>query len=266
MIAASNLDETLPVFCNTEDAQIRANVERACGLGMPWLDLAEAHDRAAIVVGGGPSMRPLRPMISALQKGGAEVFAVNGVLPTLYEAGVTVDHHVLLDARPENLAFLTGPRPRHYLIASQCDPALFEAISGHPATLWHPAYPEISDWIGNCEAVLIGGGTTVGLQALSIAYALGHRRIHLFGFDSSYSASGDGHAYPQALNDDDDRQEFCVGNHKFIAAPWMARQAIEYQTAATQLIQGGAELYVHGSGLLPTVAAMMMANPKRKDQ
>ena len=37
-------------------------------------------------------------------------------------------------------------------------------------------------------AVLIGGGTTVGLQALSIAYALGHRKIHLFGFDGDSGA------------------------------------------------------------------------------
>ena len=265
MIVADNVNETLPVFCNTDDAQIRENVLAACKLPLPWLDLVDAHERPAIVVGGGPSMRPLRPMIAALQAGGAEVYAVNGVLPTLYEAGVQADHHVLLDARPENLAFLSGPRPRHYLIASQCHPSLFEAISGHPATLWHPAYPEISEWIGHKEAVLIGGGTTVGLQALSIAYALGHRRIHLFGFDSSYSEAGEGHAYPQALNDADGRQEFCVGDRKFIAAPWMARQAIEYQVAAIQLLEGGADLYVHGTGLLPTVAAMMMAKTNRKD-
>lgn len=257
MILTENLDDTLPVFCNTADELVRDNVKRACNLDLPWLDLAEAHDRPALVIGGGPSMRPLRPMIAALQKGGAEVYGVNGVLTTLYEAGVVADHHVLLDARPENLAFLTGPRPRHYLVASQCHPSLFDAISGHPATLWHPAYPEIDEWIGHREAVLIGGGTTVGLQALSIAYALGHRKIHLFGFDSSYSEAGEGHAYPQALNDADDRQEFCVGNQKFIAAPWMARQAMEFQIASRQLCDGDADLYVHGSGLLPAIAARM---------
>lgn len=257
MIVSENLDQTLPIVCNTADAMIRRNVEAACALDLPWLEMADPHDRAAIVVGGGPSMKALRPMIAALQNSGGEVFAVNGVLPTLCEAGVVADHHVLLDARPENLAFLRGPSPRHYLIASQCDPALFDAISGHPATLWHPAYPEIDEWIGRREAVLIGGGTTVGLQALSIAYALGHRKIHLFGFDSSYSVAGDGHAYAQPLNDDEVREEFCVGDQKFIAAPWMARQAVEFQIASRQLVDGDAELYVHGSGLLPAIAARM---------
>jgi len=104
---------------------------------------------------------------------------------------------------------------------------------------------------------LIGGGTTVGLQAMSIAYALGHRKIHLFGFDSSYSAAGEGHAYRQPLNDGEEPVEYRVGDKAFMAAPWMARQAVEYQTASRQLCDGGAELYVHGTGLLPAIAAQM---------
>ena len=257
MILAGNLDETLPVYCNTDDEVIRANVAAACALKLPWLEMVEAHDAPAIIVGGGPSMRALRPMILALRNGGATVFATNGTVPTLYAAGISSDHHVLLDARPENVAFVQGPKPQHYLIASQCHPDLFRAIAGHPTTLWHPAYPEIDEWIGHKEAVLIGGGTTVGLQALSIAYALGHRKIHLFGFDSSYSEAGEGHAYVQPLNDDEERQEYRVGNKAFIAAPWMARQAMEFQIASRQLCDGDAELYVHGTGLLPAIAAQM---------
>ena len=257
MIVAGNLDDMIPITCNAGDEAVRANVIAAAALDRPWLELAEPHERPALVIGGGPSMRALRPMIAALQHGEATVFATNGVLPTLYEAGIETDHHVLLDARPENIAFLRGPRPRHYLIASQCHPTLYEAILGRPQTVWHPAYPEISEWIDNREAVLIGGGTTVGLQAMSLAYALGHRKLHLFGFDSSYSEAGEGHAYPQDLNSGEERAEFCVVDRKFIAAPWMVRQAIEFQTASVQLVEGGAEVYVHGTGLLPTVAALM---------
>jgi hypothetical protein len=257
MILATNMNETLPVFCNTDDGDIRANVQAACARKLPWLDLAEPHDRAAIIVGGGPSMRALRPMIHALWHGGATVFATNGVVNLLHEAGITVDHHVLLDARPENVRFVEGAKARHYFVASQCAPAMFDALARFPVTLWHPAYPEIDEWIGHKEAVLIGGGTTVGLQAVSIAYALGYRKLHLFGFDSSFSAAGEGHAYPQELNDGDDRQEFRVGDQRFIAAPWMARQAMEFQVASRQLCDGDAELYVHGTGLLPAIAALM---------
>jgi uncharacterized Rossmann fold enzyme len=260
MILAGNLDQTLPIVCNVDDDVVRAHVQAACKLKLPWLEMVEAHDRPAIVVGGGPSMRALRPMILALRNGGAEVFATNGTVPVLYAAGISSDHHVLLDARPENVAFVEGPKPQHYLVASQCHPDLFRAIAGHPATIWHPAYPEIDEWIGHREAVLIGGGTTVGLQALSIAYALGHRKIHLFGFDSSYSEAGEGHAYPQPLNADEERQEFRVGDRAFICAPWMARQAMEFQIASRQLCDGDSELYVHGTGLLPAIAAQMGRN------
>jgi uncharacterized Rossmann fold enzyme len=261
MILTNNLDATLPIVCNVDDRVVREHVLAACKLRLPWLEMADPHDRAAIVVGGGPSMRPLLPMISALKDGGGVVFATNGTVPVLYAAGISSDHHVLLDARPENVAFVAGPRAQHYLIASQCHPAMFSAIAGHPATLWHPAYPEMQEWLGDREAVLIGGGTTVGLQAMSIAYALGFRKIHLFGFDSSYSAAGEGHAYAQPLNADEDRQEYRVGDKAFIAAPWMARQAMEFQVASRQLCDGDAELYVHGTGLLPAIAAQM-GNPK----
>lgn len=257
MILPDNLDETIPVTCNTPVEEIRANVQAACGRALPWLDLAEPHGRAALIVGGGPSMKALLPMIAALQRSGGEVFATNGATTALAGVGVVADHHVLLDARAANVAFVAGAVARHYLVASQCHPALFDALAGRSATLWHVAYPEISDWIGEREAVLIGGGTTVGLQAMSIAYALGHRKIHLFGFDSSYSAAGEGHAYRQPLNDGEEPVEYRVGDKAFMAAPWMARQAVEYQTASRQLIDGDAELYVHGTGLLPAIAAQM---------
>jgi hypothetical protein len=176
MILADNLDQTIPIVCNTADELVRANVQAACELDLPWLDLVDAHDRPAIVVGGGPSMRPLLPMIAAMQAGGATVFATNGTVAPLFGAGVLSNHQVLLDARPENVAFVAGPKAQHYLIASQCHPDLFRAIAGRPATLWHPAYPEIDEWIGHREAVLIGGGTTVGLQAMSIASTAATRR------------------------------------------------------------------------------------------
>lgn len=257
MITAENLEQAIPIECNAGDAQVRANVEASSKRDLPWLDLAEPHDGFAVIVGGGPSMRPIRRLIAALQQRGGTVFAVNGVLPTLYEAGIEADHHVLLDARPGNLTFLQGPKPKHYLMSSQCHPTLFDAISGHPATLWHVAYPEISKWIGEREAVLIGGGTTVGLQTMSIAYAMGFRTLHLFGFDSCYSEAGKGHAYDQPLNDDEPRAEYCIGDSKFICAPWMVRQAIEFQTTARQLLDDNVQIYAHGSGVIPTIAARL---------
>ena len=53
MIVAENLDDALPIVCNAGDDAIRRNVEAACALPIPWLDLVEAHEQTAIEVGGG---------------------------------------------------------------------------------------------------------------------------------------------------------------------------------------------------------------------
>ena len=130
-------------------------------------------------------MKGLLPLISAHKSAGHTVFAVNGVIPSLLSVDVTPDYFVLLDAREDNLSFLHPDLKAHNLIASQCPPSVFDALEKQEVTVWHPAYPGISDYIGDRECALIGGGTTVGLQAMSIAFAMGYREIHLFGFDSS---------------------------------------------------------------------------------
>jgi hypothetical protein len=168
---------------------------------------------------------------------------------------------VLLDARAHNQGFVQPNKNTKYLIASQCSDGVFEALDGHDVTLWHPAYPGIQEYIGDRLCALIGGGTTVGLQAMSIAFCMGYRSIHLYGFDSSYSQAGEGHAYIQAANAEDPRESYWIGGKEYIAAPWMARQAMEFQTAAQQLADADAIIQVHGFGLLPAIAKAMSEPP-----
>lgn len=266
MILTSNLDEMIPITCNTEDRVLFGNVRAAVKLDLPWLGLTPAHDGTAVIVGGGPSMKGLLPMIAGHQKAGHKVFALNGVVPLLDAADVTPDFFVMLDARPENVAFVRPDRRTHYLIASQCDPGVFEALEGHDVTVWHPRYEGIEDHIGPGRYALIGGGCTVGLQAMCVAYAMGYRMIHLYGFDSSYSRGGEGHAYPQPANAADEREVFYIGHQEYVAAPWMARQAMEFQTLAGKLAEDDTIIHVHGTGLLPAVAKAMTAEPMAEDE
>ena len=262
MIVPSNLDDTIPVVCNTEDREIFGNITAAVALDLPWLQLSEPHDGIAVIVGGGPSMKALLPMIAGHKAAGHVIFAVNGTLPALASVDVTPDHFVLLDARAHNQGFIQPNKATKYLIASQCCQGVFDALQGHDVTVWHPAYPGIDEYIGDHQCALIGGGTTVGLQAMSIAFAMGYRSIHLYGFDSSYSRAGEGHAYAQPANDADPRESYWVNGKEYIAAPWMARQAMEFQTAAQQLADADAIIQVHGHGLLPAIAKAMSEPPK----
>ena len=261
MIVPSNLDDTIPIVCNTEDHEIFGNITAAVARDLPWLQLSEPHDGVAVIVGGGPSMKPLLPMIAGHKAAGHKVFAVNGTIPTLASVDVTPDYFVLLDARAHNQGFVHPNKATKYLIASQCSDGVFEALGGQDVTLWHPAYPGIQEYIGERVCALIGGGTTVGLQAMSIAFCMGYRSIHLYGFDSSYSVAGEGHAYAQDANAEDPREGYWVGGKEYIAAPWMARQAMEFQTAAEQLAQEDTIIQVHGHGLLPAIAKAMSEPP-----
>lgn len=260
MILPSNLDEMVPVKCNTGDDEILANVRSACSRTLPWLQFSESTLGRAVLVGGGPSVRAFLPTIKKLQEDGATVFAFNGTMGMLCEAGVTPDHFVLLEGRKESLQYLTRGKAKHYLIAAQCNPEAFEMLWEADVTLWHPDYAGVREIVGERDCVFIGGGTTVGLQTLSIAYALGHRQIDLYGFDSSYSGT-EGHAYAQDQNKFDQAETFWVGSKSFLATPWMLRQAMEFQTASAQLAEAGCEIAVHGSGLLPEIARVMANGP-----
>ena len=261
MIVPSNLDDTIPVVCNTEDHEIFGNIAAAVARDLPWLQLSEPHDGVAVIVGGGPSMKALLPMIAGHKAAGQAIFAVNGTIPTLAGANVVPDYFVLFDARAHNQGFVHPNKSTRYLIASQCNSGVFDSLKGHDVTLWHPAYPGIQDYIGDRLCALIGGGTTVGLQAMSIAFCMGYRNIHLYGFDSSYSKDGEGHAYAQDANATEPREGYWVMGKEYIAAPWMARQAMEFQTAAEQLAEEDTIIQVHGHGLLPAIAKAMSEPP-----
>lgn len=260
MIRTANLNELVPVVCNTGDSEIFANIRSAVSRSLPELrDYAPVEDGRAVIVGGGPSMQGLLPMIRALKESGATIFAINGSLRHLSGYGIDADYFVMLDAREGNLQFIEHRPTIEYLIASQCAPSVFDTLQTEKVTVWHPNFPGVIDVIGR-EALLIGGGTTVGLQAMSIAYVKGFRNIHLFGFDSSYS-DGEGHAYAQNLNAGERIEEVTLAGKVYRAAPWMIRQAMEFQESVAQLANDNCAVTVHGEGLLPAVAKWMGRDP-----
>jgi len=103
---------------------------------------------------------------------------------------------------------------------------------------------------------LIGGGSTVGMNAMVAVFAEGYRKIHLYGFDSSYRDDHH-HAYPQSLNDSERIVDALYGDKKFKVASWMAQQVNEFQVLAVELVADGCIITVAGDGLLQTVARDM---------
>lgn len=237
---------------------IRINVER----DLPWFLGREDTKGTVVIVGGGPSMKDSLQAIKDHRRRGAKIITVNNALGYLHGRGLTPDVHVMLDAREENLSMVSNaPKNVRYFLASQVHPCVFDALSGHDVTVWHNGMHDgtrlrelVDPWFdegpNQKPVVFVPGGGTVGLRALNMAWLGGYKKIHLYGFDSCYH-DGNHHAYAQSLNDGEATMMVAVGGKQYRCAPWMARQAIEFQKNYLELRDQGVRVHVHGRGLIP---------------
>lgn len=237
---------------NTAAVKVAENIAAACALDHPWLALRQRHGEDCAIVGGGPSLKFMLGELRANAEKGMKVFAVNGAHDYLVSQGIAPDAHVIIDARPENARFITQQAKAYYL-ASQCAPEVFAKAKG-AVTVVHMNTAGVLDSIPQSlkPINLISSGSTVGLAAMAIAYCEGFRAMHLYGMDSSYE--DDHHAYTQPENDEDKVIEAVVGGRKFKCAPWMVRQAQDFQTLSAELANDGCEIHVRSFGMLGHVA------------
>lgn len=229
---------------NVDECQLIDNM--LANKGRELVEMQPAHDRVAAIVAGGPSLKQSLPLLSVLD---ADVFACNGTGNFLHQKGIPVRHQVIIDARPGNARFRV--EGVSHLLASQVHPPLFEGVD---ARMFHCFMQGIDTLVG--QQITIGGGSTVGLKACVLAYVLGYRNIHLFGFDSCYE-SDNGHAYEQPENADEEVFSCEWGGKTYRAAAWMIRQAEEFPYVAEQLVENGCEIAVHGNGWIPDMAQAM---------
>lgn len=247
----------LEIACNLSMDEIFCNVHHAASLPHKWVDGEEMNDGHAVIVGGGPSINQYIDELKQRKADGQKIFALNNAFAWCQRQGIEPDYQVIVDGRAENISFipsyvLAGTK---FLYASQVNPLVFdEAAVMAPIEIWHPNIDGIQDIIGKDKRyALVGGGSTVGLRTLSLAYILGYRKLHLYGFDSSYSG-GDHHAYDQALNNGQRIVNVTCDDREFEATPWMVSQAEEFLVIAEALVNAGCLMTIHGDGLLPHMA------------
>jgi uncharacterized Rossmann fold enzyme len=245
-------------------ANVRANVQR----DLPWFSGFGDQDKACVIVGGGPSLSDSVQAIKDHRRRGAKIISVNNAMRYLIKHGLTPDAHVMLDARKENLHMVEdAPMSVRYFLASQVHPCVFDALSGHDVVLWHNAMgsgeelldivkPWFDEGPNQKPCVLVPGGGTVGLRAINLAWLSGYKKIHLYGFDSSY-AEGSHHAYSQSLNDGEATMDVVLGDKTYTCARWMIRQAMEFQQQFLYLRDRGVKVIAHGRGLVPDMGKLL---------
>ena len=240
------------VACNTTDEQIAENLRINRARDIPTLKCAEPHEGIAILVGGGPSLDDTIEELKDALGDGNTTFSLNGSGEWLVKNGFDIHYQVVIDPRETNLKFIKGTYAERVFLGMQCHPSLFDEVGD-----WIPATGLYLLGQNNDDPAELGGGTTVGLTAMALAFALGYRVMHLFGYDSS-EREGATHAYPQTEDDEEKKRMLVtVGDKVFLAPHALALQAQQFPQWARLLMDHGVELHVHGMGLLPTVAAEM---------
>ncbi len=279
-------------FLNTGGGRIdRAEVRKRAASAMarklpPHLKCLNESPEWAII-GGGPSINACLPEIRRLKRNGANIVSVNKSHDWLLENGVTPWGHILLDPMEWVADYVKRPRNDvRYFVASQCHDKAFESLDGFPVFLWHagqdfpvdplnPDGPKVAEpsevlrekWPKTPWQV-VPGPTTVGLRSIFLGATMGATKFRLFGLDSSRTPNGPLHGYakPEAPDAQPGKLKLKHENKKFTfdTNSHMARQQFDFDKMIGELpehvrkghLPRSIDLTVHGSGLLPTFAAM----------
>lgn len=258
--------------------ELRQRIADNMHRGLPEFRYCEnkAHDWA--VIGTGPSVKDCLADIRRLKRRGANIVSVNKAHDWLLENGIKPWGHVLLDAHEWVADYVKRPRNDvRYFVASQCHPRVFDALSGFPVFLWHGGQ-DMEEGGSEPDALfrergygfqpIIGGGTTVGQRVPIIGHAMGARRFHMFGMDSS-RRDGALHAIakPDIIDPKNRRLAYKWRGKKwwFDTNAHMARQQMDFDKFIEDLpmrirnkqIAPSFELVFYGSGLTPFWAATL---------
>lgn len=233
------------VYC--PPTTFRQNVEHNRARGLPEILLGEARNEPLYVVCSGPSLSETYLEVV----GKFPRWALNSAHDWLIDQCLVPTHGVCMAPEPQALDYFKRIQPEvEYLFASQTAPELIDRAldKGAKVTLWHAHCPD--EWevpIKPDEAVY--GGGTIGLRTLDLAWILGYRDVHVFGFDAC--CSPDGRIAVETPTYEDrkkDLRTFVVNGRAFVALPSHARQVEDFASVIRPLT--GLSVTFYGDGLM----------------
>ena len=236
--------------CVADDETLFQNMEAAVARGYPQILKQEPiKDGMIMLVASGPSVAGQIDVIREMAKT-SKIVAIKDAHDWLISQGVIPDYALAIDPQEHRISFHTPHKAVEYMVASQCHKAMFDNLEGHNVTIWHPYVMKGQDRPKN--TMLIGGGTTSGLRAISLFYVLGYRQFALFGFDScndgdKLRVNGSG------LKPGDQLTEIRIeqNGETFYCNASMALQAEHFQTYYDYLPD--AQFYGFGHGLIQAI-------------
>lgn len=229
-------------------ATFRGNVAKNLARGLPEIIPQAPRPEPLYIACAGPSLRDTAEELRGISY---PIWALNGAHDYLVGRRAIYPSHGVAQA-PEAgvLDSFKALRPGiGYLMASCTHPDLIDRLlAGRVVTLWHCKCP--TEWgVDYGDRPQVCGGGTVGLRALDLAWLLGYRDVHCFGFDACQSADGRiGPDLPMYEDRKADVRDFTIHGRTFQALPSHARQVEDY--AATVLPLTDLNLTFYGDGLM----------------
>lgn len=264
-VATKDLVIPIELVCNTPDEILIENVTENSKRQLPWLGATEPHNLKAILVGGGPSLEDELGELVFLkaQDPTAVIFALNGAANYLVRRGIVPNWQVIVDARERTAELVCNKTINGYLFGSQVHPSTInfaEPYVGGIAEIRlahinfyeeHEDFLKLlpSDRVNSEEFVLLGSHGSVGNVALSAAYAMGFRDLHVFGYDSSFRENK-GHAYSQPMNAEEPVVDAEYNGKKYTMTFTMRSQANVFPRLAYELEGLGCRFTLYGDGFV----------------
>ncbi len=174
--------EPIEGVCVLDDKSCRRNVRLSLRRGLRVCGWSPKRVGSLAIVGSGPSVSGY---LGELKEWPGEIWAINGAYRYLIENGVHVHGFVGLDPVPGLKEYVEVRRGHTtFLLASVCDPSVFDELKDEDVWLWHSKQGELFRYPKGSQVV--GGGTTCLTRAPFLAHMVGWRDITVYGADSSF--------------------------------------------------------------------------------
>lgn len=210
------------------------------------------HDGQMVIVGSGPSVSEYADEIRGHRAAGRPIMAVKGAHEWLIEQGVPPDVAVSMDSQSRSVKFFKSKRQDvSYLLATKVHPDVFDHLSDCQVVRWHGWMGDESDDLAPPGACMVGGGSTSGLRAITLAWLMGFRRVWLYGFDSCLRGR-------QMRVDGSELQQWAMPLQAGPTAKMrtcdaaLASQALEFQEMTFGIL-AGIKIKVVGDGLIADI-------------
>lgn len=227
---------------NTDTDILKANIASNMVKNLPFFWPEEREKGHIHILAGGPS--------AALYHGEKPLMTAGSAHKYAEKHGFEPDFAVFLDAKENNAQFVTKAfNGCRYLVASQCAPEFVDHLLslGAAVELWHAQQDTDDDWFSGQPAIF--GYSTTTLRCFNICILLGLTNIHVYGFDSSYSADGILHPYNHFDKLRNPTIVHSPNGRKFMCEPWQIKQA-EEALNMVDIFHDMFNLTVYGEGLV----------------